>query len=252
MTTKLFGSSKLFALISGLILLLPLCTVARATPLSADGTVIYGGGNATITTSAGTWQLIASSGTTSEWPIYFNGSLYANGYGNALVYENGQIFTLNNANQLWYANGTGWSAETSVSQNGLQVTQVSTACPQTATGTASACSAYIVNALNPITLASSPFSLSDQTNFKAPLGTCSAGRSLSAGEICSTTLQFAPSTVGTLSTTISMNMTTGTGPSTSLSGVAIQGAAVSAPSVTLLMLFGLMGFALLKQSRKNA
>lgn len=246
--------SKLTALLCATVLILPLCTIAHATQISADGTVVYGGSNATITTSAGTWQFAAAN-VTAQWPIYFNGSLYSNGYGNALIYENGQIFTLNFANQLWYANGTGWTAESSVSQNGLQISQISSTCPQTTVGTITACTAYIVNALSSVTIAASPFSLSNSTGFLAPVGTCTAGLSLAAGEICSTTLQFAPSIAGTTSTTVSLNTTAGVGPSTSLSGTAIQGAtsaaSVSAPAVTMLALFALLSLLILERDRKR-
>jgi hypothetical protein len=68
-------------------------------------------------------------------------------------------------------------------------------------------------------------------------------------------LQFAPSIAGTTSTTVSLNTTAGVGPSTSLSGTAIQGAtsaaSVSAPAVTMLALFALLSLLILERDRKR-
>ena len=118
--------------------------------------------------------------------------------------------------------GTGTTVSvTGTGTDGTLAATGSVTCPAVNAGGSAACigSITLTASNGPVTLTSSPFSSSDPGDFTVALGTCTANLAIASGSSCTTgTITFNPASTGTKSDAVTVNVTSGTGTSFSLSG----------------------------------
>jgi len=100
------------------------------------------------------------------------------------------------------------------------VTPTSLACAATTVGTPVSCGTVSVTAQGgPITLASTPLSLTGNPNYTVSAGTCVANQTLTVGQTCSTgAIVFDPSSAGTIAATLTISCGSGCSVAVALTG----------------------------------